>query len=261
MVYIQVMQESMQTVAASPGFPSSPAAGKWTLRSSDGQLIDLLRGQTFLKIDTLASELGVTATAVRQRLDRLMEAGLVSRSRADEVVAESHSRRPRGRPSHVYSLTEKGRRTQGDNFRDLALVLWQEIRSIQHPEIRRGLLTRIGSAMADQHRASVTGDTARERFESVACILRDRQIVCDVSQSAGAGTSTLAVLTSHSCPYPELSDRDRGICSAERLMLQELVGTAVQLSECRLDGGSCCRFTAAGAADSQEIIPVPLCQS
>ena len=254
----------MHKVTASPASSPSQAAGKWTLRSSDGQLIDLLRSQAFLKIDTLASGLGVTATAVRQRLERLMEAGLVSRSRADEVLPESHSRRPRGRPSHVYSLTEKGRRTQGDNFRDLALVLWQEIRSVQNPEIRRGLIARIGSAMANQYRTAVTGDTAHERFESVARLLRDRQILCEVSpaaQSAGGPHSNLAVLTSHSCPYPELSDQDRGICSAERLMLQELVGTAVHLSECRLDGGSCCRFTAAGAAVSQEVIPATLCQS
>jgi len=255
------MDQKMHKVAASPLSPSSQAAGKWTLRSSDGQLIDLLRGQAFLKIDTLARGLGVTATAVRQRLERLMEAGLVSRSRADDVLPESHSRRPRGRPSHVYSLTEKGRRTQGDNFRDLALVLWQEIRSVQNPEIRRGLIARIGSAMANQYRTAVTGDTAQERFESVARLLRDRQIPCDVSPAAqSAGSSNLAVLTSHSCPYPELPDIDRGICSAERLMLQELVGTAVQLSECRLDGGSCCRFTAAGAADSQAVIPATLPQ-
>jgi hypothetical protein len=52
------------------------------------------------------------------------------------------------------------------------------------------------------------------------------------------------VLTAYSCPYPELADEDRAVCAAERLMIQELVGTAVQLSECRLDGAACCRFTA-----------------
>jgi hypothetical protein len=49
--------------------------------------------------------------------------------------------------------------------------------------------------------------------------------------------------------------------SAERVLLQDLVGTAVQLSECRLDGGSCCRFTASGTADSQEVMPATLGQS
>jgi predicted ArsR family transcriptional regulator len=56
------------------------------------------------------------------------------------------------------------------------------------------------------------------------------------------------VLTSHACPYPELAEQDRGICAAERLMLQDLVGSAVQLSECRLDGAACCRFTVGDAS-------------
>ena len=46
----------------------------------------------------------------------------------------------RGRPSHRYSLTNKGRRQTGSNFADLTIALWQEIRSIKDPEIRSGLL-------------------------------------------------------------------------------------------------------------------------
>ena len=71
--------------------------------------------------------------------------------------------------------------------------------------------------------------------------MRERQISCGVSVTDG----DLPVLVSYTCPYPELAEQDRGICAAERLMLQELVGSPVQLSECRLDGGSCCKFTAA----------------
>jgi predicted ArsR family transcriptional regulator len=56
-------------------------------------------------------------------------------------------------------------------------------------------------------------------------------------------TVGLPVLTSHACPYPQLAEQDRGVCSAERLMLEDLVGAPVKLSECRLDGDDCCRFT------------------
>jgi len=64
---------------------------------------------------------------------------------------------------------------------------------------------------------------------------------------AALENSSLSVLTAYSCPFPELAEQDRGICAAERLMIQELVGSAVQLSECRLDGASCCKFTASSA--------------
>ena len=199
---------------------------------SDGPLLEMLRVEGQIGISDLEAGLGVTATAVRQRLERLMRAGLVERS----TVA-----RGRGRPSHAYSLTETGRRVGGDNFQDLAMVLWQEVRSVNDPAVRRGLLTRIGTALADRYRATVAEGSPQERLERAAAIMRERQISCGVSVTDG----DLPVLVSYTCPYPELAEQDRGICAAERLMLKELVGSPVQLSECRLDGGSCCKFTAA----------------
>lgn len=206
---------------------------------SDAPLLEMLRIEGRASISDLETGLGVTATAVRQRLDRLMRAGLVERSTVS---------RGRGRPSHVYSLTDKGRRVGGDNFQDLALVLWREVRTVSDPEIRRGLLSRIGAALADRYRDSVSGGSPRERLERAAAIMRERQISCSVSAPEG----DLPVLVSYTCPYPELAEQDRGICAAERLMLQNLVGAPVQLSECRLDGGSCCKFTAVGESLESE---------
>ena len=215
-------------------------------RASDAAVIELLRVDDGLGIGDLARRLGVTATAVRQRLDRLMRAGLVDRTTGSSVPsigATTVAGRMRGRPSHVYSLTEKGRRTGGDNFRDLALVLWREIRNVREPAVRQGLLSRIGVAMASMYREEVSGGTPRQRLESTAKILQDRRISCGVESAPGPANNGLPVLTSYACPYPELAERDRGICAAERLMIQDLVGSAVQLTECRLDGDPCCRFT------------------
>ena len=119
-------------------------------RASDAAVIELLRVDDRLGVGDLSKRLGVTATAVRQLLDRLMRAGQVGRTTVSGGLSnagEPGTNRLRGRPSHVYSLTEKGRRTGGDNFRDLALVLWREIRSVREPAVRQGLLSRIGVAI------------------------------------------------------------------------------------------------------------------
>jgi predicted ArsR family transcriptional regulator len=206
--------------------PDAPDA-----RSSDAAVVDLLRKRQALEIGELADALGVTATAVRQRLERLTKAGFIERSTVS---------RPRGRPAHAYRLTDAGRKLGGNNFRDLALVLWREIRGVRDPAIKSGLLKRIGEALAGTYRDQIAGKTATERLESIAAILRDRNICCSVERAAGDGH--LPVLTSHACPYPDLAEEDRGICAAERLMLQDLVGSGVRLAECRLDGGETCRF-------------------
>ena len=207
-------------------------SGNHDQRATDAAVIELLRVDPALEIGDLAQSLGVTATAIRQRLDRLMRSGMVERKTVS---------RPRGRPAHAYSLTAEGRRSGGDNFRDLAMVLWREVRSVREPSVRQGLLSRIGSAMAAMVRPEVSGENAAERLRSLAAVMRRRNVSCDVEQAADGN---LAVLTSYSCPYPDLAEQDRSICAAERLMLQDLSGCSVALSECRLDGGSCCRFTA-----------------
>ncbi|MFM7135977.1 MAG: helix-turn-helix transcriptional regulator [Planctomycetota bacterium] len=216
-----------------------PESQPFEPRSGDAAVIDLLRLRDTQGISDLAEALGVTATAIRQRLDRLMRRGIVERSAVSK---------PRGRPAHAYRLTEAGRKLGGDNFRDLALVLWREIRGVRDPAVRSGLLGRIGSALAETYRREVTGTGAAARLESVAAILRDRNICCTVD--APSATGDLPVLTSHACPYPDLAEQDRGICAAERLMLQDLVGTDVRLAECRLDGGSVCRFIAGERDDA-----------
>jgi DeoR family transcriptional regulator, suf operon transcriptional repressor len=196
--------------------------------SSDVGLLDLLRKAGPLGVGQLAEAMQVTPTAVRQRLVRLMGNGLIDR----------HLTRPaRGRPSHRYELTEKGRRQSGANFVDLALALWTEIRAIADPEVRRGLLQRVAKTMAQMYGPEVEGATTAERMRAVSEIFAERNVPF-VTDESGA----LPVLTALACPYPELAEKDRGICALERMMFSELVGSGLKLASCRLDGETCCRF-------------------
>jgi len=230
---------SAQRDATGDGIRPAPLPA---LHGSDQPLVELLRGDVALGVADLAVGLGVTATAVRQRLSRLMEAGVVVR----EPIASGRAD-GRGRPSHAYRLSEEGRRLGGDNFRDLAMVLWQEVRSIESPVVRKGLLGRIGRSLADACRSRAAGLGAGRSpgdcLASVAIALRDQQIACDCT--AAESGDHVAVLTTHTCPYPQLAEADRGICAAERVMLEELVEAPVRLTECRLDGDTCCRFAVA----------------
>lgn len=186
-----------------------------------------------MEIGKLSAALGVTATAVRQRLDRLMRSGLVERRALGGR---------RGRPAHAYSLTEAGRRSAGDNFRDLAIVLWREIRSIPDLDVCRSVLGRIGGALAGLHRGDVSGALPADRLRRVAELMRRRDIACAV-ESTDAPVPGPPVLANYACPYPDLADEDRTICAAERAMIEELVGSPISLCECRLDGAPCCRFS------------------
>jgi DeoR family transcriptional regulator, suf operon transcriptional repressor len=197
--------------------------------STDETLLNFMRREGPVTISALVAEMGVTATAVRQRLRRLMSQGLIERRT---------ERKSRGRPNHRYLLTEKGERSAGTNFADMAIVLWEEIKSVDDPTIRRGLLKRIADRLVAKYRDRVVGETLDERMGALAAVMGERDIPFVVNKS-----NELPVLSALACPYPELAKLDRGICTMEKLMLSEILGNNVRLSECRLDGATCCTFT------------------
>jgi predicted ArsR family transcriptional regulator len=199
-----------------------------TVETSDSQVLDLLRSHGSLGIGELTEQMGVTRTAVRQRLARLMNGGLVARQPIQHE---------RGRPSHRYSLTDKGRRQAGHNLGDLAVALWQEVRAVKDSEVRNGLLQRVAKSVAGMYADRVTATDSADRMQQVAELMSERSVPFSVE-----GTAELPVLTAWACPYPTLAEQDRGICAMENMVFTELVGEKVKLSECRLDGGTCCRF-------------------
>lgn len=196
--------------------------------SSDIAVLDLLRKSGPMKVAQLATATGVTATAVRERLKRLMNQNLITR-----VLV----RGGRGRPSHGYELTEKGRRKTGSNFADLAIALWSEVRAIDDIEVRRGLLQRLARRLANVYADRVVGTTLAERMESIKAILSDRQVAFEVDHSGD-----LPILRAVECPYPELAEQDRTICVMEKMLFSELLGQNLRLTDCRLDGTACCTF-------------------
>lgn len=199
---------------------------------SDETLINLLRKQESAGIGELEKAMGVTATAIRVRLNRLMAEGLIER----EVVNQG-----RGRPSHRYKLTPKGLRAAGDNYADLAEVLWSEIREIEDPAVRNGLLQRIAQKLAARS-GGAHGTGLAEKMRDLAERMKERHVPLEVDNSG-----QLPVLTVLACPYPELAVHDRDVCSMEQMLISAALGEEVQLKGCRLDGEGCCSFEPSGS--------------
>lgn len=180
-------------------------------------------------ISDMQQQLGVTATAVRQRLNRLMENGFIDRFK--ESVG-------RGRPVHVYRLTKAGINTAGNNLADLARALWTEIGAVCDEETRERILAGTVRRLVKEYKRFVDGDTVEERLNSAAKILAERNIPITVEENNG--TPVLKILA---CPYPNVGEHDHDICEMEKQLFSSVVGGQVELCECRKDGDGCCTFT------------------
>jgi predicted ArsR family transcriptional regulator len=222
-----------------PGlFPALPlrfsrSVGLRMAESADRSLLDLIRRHGPSTLSELSERLGVTATAVRNRLSRLVESGMVER-RAEPAG--------RGRPRYTYRASVAANRLLGQNYADLALILWDEMMStVEDRKLRRVLFSRITERLAEVYRAQVTGVEWERRLVQLGTILHDRGIETEVTRGDGG---LLPVLKQHSCPYFELAESDRAVCAMERKMFEKVLGRGLRLSQCRLDGHRSCDFEA-----------------
>jgi predicted ArsR family transcriptional regulator len=219
-------------------------------RDVDREALVAIRQAGSAGIGDLVDSLNVTATAVRQRIERLLESGLIER---EKCVAG------RGRPTYQYRLTLQGQQAAGARLADLAEALWREVMSLEDPEVRErvfsGAAQRMGALFAAEAAAhqnhSSSGDESDSPLQRLSKVLSARQMVANVADSCdGQG---LPVLDISVCPYPSLTtgDVDRSMCRMEEKMFSEAMGQPMHLSSCRLDGHSCCQFTASAAATPQ----------
>lgn len=210
--------------------------------SSDRTLLDVIRRHGPLTVAEMAKELGVTATAIRNRLTRLVGSGMVERR-------VEHG--GRGRPRHTYQASVEAHKRLGQNYADLAVVLWCEMMgTVEDRKLRRVLFGRITERLAELYRSQVTGEEWEGRLVQLGTILHDRGIEAEVTRGEGG---SMPVLKQHSCPYYELAEADRAVCAMERKMFEKVLGRGLRLSQCRLDGHRSCDFEAkpiiaAGAA-------------
>ncbi|WP_166824317.1 helix-turn-helix transcriptional regulator [Thalassoroseus pseudoceratinae] len=201
---------------------------QYRLESQDQEFLQRLNQIGGGTIQELCVEFGVTATAVRQRLTRLEGQQLVERV----VVREG-----RGRPAHRYCVTEIGQRELGDNYADLAQILWRELMEIEDIEVRGRVLARITDALVERFRSVSSGKTLGEKFERLKDALSDRGFQVELDH-----TGDLPILRENHCPYLDLAQADDSICELEKEVFRRVLGTDVRLTQCCLDGHSCCEF-------------------
>jgi predicted ArsR family transcriptional regulator len=181
----------------------------------------------------MSAHLSVTATAIRNRLARLVSSGLVER-RAEHGG--------RGRPKHAYQVSVAARKSLGQNYADLALVLWEEMmNSVADRKLRRLLFARVTERLAEIYRLRVSDQEWEGRLVQLSNLLHDRGVEAEVTRQDGGA---IPLLRQHSCPYYELAETDRGICAIEKKMFEKVLRRGLRLSQCRLDGDRSCDFEA-----------------
>ncbi len=188
-------------------------------------------------ITELVEHLGVTTTAIRQQVNRLV---------ADDWLICQKRRGGPGRPADVFSLTDKARQWFGQSAERLCRLILEEMAGEIGPQQAQAILARVSRRMADDLRSAVADANEAESVDALAAALNEQGILAE----SEAGTR----LTVFTCPFPDLAPDHPEICELERAAVSDLVGTSVKLECCRSDGQRRCDFVvekpAAGASET-----------
>lgn len=209
------------------------------VEQGDEQFLQQMHRLGHCSIQEMCEATHVTATAVRQRLNRLQSLGLVTR----ETVKQG-----RGRPHHAYVVTELGLKQLGDNYGELALLLWNELNHMEDQSVRQAVMGRIRDALSRRYGAQVVGRTLDERLDQLRNALEERGFHVELALRDG-----LPILRENHCPYPELAAADRGICDLEQDVFSRILGVPMVLSQCCRDGHPSCEFRPADCGAEEAV--------
>jgi len=208
------------------------------LTPADREFLKELQAAGASTISRLCELQGVTTTAVRQRLSRLQAAGYVTR---ETVPTE------RGRPSHEYRVTPSGQKLLGDNYSELATILWSQLNELQDEVLKQRIVAQVEEVLIQRYGERVDATSARERLQQLKRALNDHGFHTEVDNEAEQLT-----LMERNCPYHDLAVQDHSICDLEQEVFSKIVGVPLKLSQRCVDGHTCCRFEEVTADESTE---------
>lgn len=195
---------------------------------NDQEFLEQLHRMCGGSVQEICEAVGVTATAVRQRLTRL---------EGDELVVRETVKSGRGRPRHVYRVSDAGLRHLGENYRDLALVLWRAIHQVDDSAVRASLLAAVRDEFVHKYGRVNSNGPLENRVQQL-----QEQLVSQGYDFEFDAESGLPVLRETSCPYQDLATLDPSICEMESDVFSRILNADVSLTQCCLDGHAHCEF-------------------
>lgn len=203
-------------------------AAVFHLQSSRQGILEYLRRQGRATVKELGQLLGLTSTGIRQHLTVLERDGLV---RAHEERGHV------GRPTLVYSLTEKADSLFPKDYDLLSQCLLEEIRATEGNERLYHLLHRVAQRMAEPHLERVQGKPLAERVQETARIMQEQGCLIDVAQKGEE-----FYIDEYTCPFPKVAEQHRSVCALHVEFVGLLTGGDTRLTRSLMRGQCACTY-------------------
>jgi predicted ArsR family transcriptional regulator len=188
------------------------------LSDTKRRIVERLKRVESATATDLAGEFGLTDTALRQHLDALEAAGMVTRSMAEPTG--------RGRPPVHWQLAPGATQAFPDRHGELSVDLISSLRSaLGDPALDKVIGARSDRQVAS-YQAVLSGSTSlRERVERLANVRSDEGYLAEVRPD---GDDLL--LIEHHCPIRDAAASCGALCTAELDVFQRVLGPDVKVT-------------------------------
>jgi len=186
-------------------------------RSTRMEVLELLRRKGAASAESIATDLGVTPNAVRQHLTNLER---------DGFVKSQPERQRRGRPSLLFSLTERADSVFPKRYGQLATMVLTEVQEMGGPEA----LDEIFARVAARHARAVEPDLEGLDFDE-----KLRHVVAWIGRAGTLAEQTPTEegikVTIHNCPFRNTALKFPQVCTITPQLMSRLLDAPVSQSD------------------------------
>jgi predicted ArsR family transcriptional regulator len=205
------------------------------MQTTRQQILEYLQRHGRATVKELGQLLRLTSTGIRQHLTVLERDGLV-------LAREERGRV--GRPTLVYTLTEKAEALFPKSYDELATALLEEIRASEGSERLYQLLQRVAQRMAESFWERVQGKSLAQRVKETALILQEQGCLVDWEQRDGE-----FFLHEFTCPFSKVAKQDSSVCTLHLELVRLLTAADTRLVRSLLRSERACTYRIRPLAD------------
>ncbi len=210
------MRKSLKQSAPCAKLPPSQASMPLLIsgRSTRMEILELLRRRRSASAETISSELGITANAVRQHLTNLEREG---------YVQNTPLKNKRGRPALMFSLTERADQAFPKRYGQLATMVLTELQEMGGPEALDEVFRRVALRHADAIEGDLEGLSFDEKLDRVVSWIARAGTLADKEQLEDGSTR----VTIHNCPFRTTALKFPQVCTITPHLLNRLLDAPV----------------------------------
>jgi predicted ArsR family transcriptional regulator len=200
-----------------------------TQDATKAKLLGFIKQRVHATAQQLASDSEVSLPAVRKHLNDLLA--------ADLVVASIERPAGRGRPQHVYALSQRGEAAFPKTYAGLCVEILRHLEDLYSRQAVMAVLQARDRRRQQEWAPRIGAGQVGERLEALQAVLEEAGYQPAVRQEGGQ-----LYLEQSNCPNLQVAREYRELCHLERDLYRSLLGTEVEREEHLLCGGKCCRY-------------------